>query len=325
MKVEKCIKLCDYHISLKLHLEIIEALSKRVMFESCSLNKKDFYFESHYSMCDKFMNTHENSFDPIITDQKFIREIPPNCKIIYNRQKQEACILLNEDVSDMNEIADGILQIIYFMMVDFDKNPFHAACVGIKSKAYLIMGHSGAGKTTLLASLLALGCDFVADDVTFIDSYNSIYPGCEYKISCSHFTKEKIQDFLYPEIHPNAFLLIGEKWLCDPSVFLNTNLVRQKINLEGIVFPKLKASDTSLPKVVCREMDRKESFIHIAQHTLSNSLSNQLKKLYFKSSVLLAQTVKSYSLEINKGNLNFIESGEVLLDILRRCEYDCST
>lgn len=44
----------------------------------------------------------------------------------------------------------------------------HASCVSFAGNAVLIMGRAGAGKSSLALTLMALGCELVADDRTQI-------------------------------------------------------------------------------------------------------------------------------------------------------------
>jgi hypothetical protein len=46
--------------------------------------------------------------------------------------------------------------------------PLHAACIGLKGRAVLLMGPSGAGKTTVALQCLLAGFDFLAEDSVFV-------------------------------------------------------------------------------------------------------------------------------------------------------------
>jgi len=47
--------------------------------------------------------------------------------------------------------------------------PLHAACVGLRNRAVLLMGASGAGKSTVALHCLFAGMQFLAEDSVFVD------------------------------------------------------------------------------------------------------------------------------------------------------------
>lgn len=55
--------------------------------------------------------------------------------------------------------------------------PLHAACVGSKGRALLLLGDSGAGKSTLTLQALLQGMDLVAEDATFVAPLERLVTG----------------------------------------------------------------------------------------------------------------------------------------------------
>jgi hypothetical protein len=64
-----------------------------------------------------------------------------------------------------------LLEFAVFTLVARDQPvlPLHAACVGLRDRAVLLLGESGAGKSTATLRCLLAGLGVLAEDVVFIE------------------------------------------------------------------------------------------------------------------------------------------------------------
>jgi len=70
-----------------------------------------------------------------------------------------------------HELRSDLLEFAVFTLVTRDQPvlPLHAACVGVRDRAILLLGESGAGKSTATLQCMLAGLGVLAEDVVFVE------------------------------------------------------------------------------------------------------------------------------------------------------------
>jgi hypothetical protein len=70
-----------------------------------------------------------------------------------------------------HDLRCELLEFAVFTLVARDQPvlPLHAACVGVRDRAVLVLGESGAGKSTATLQCMLAGLGVLAEDVTFVE------------------------------------------------------------------------------------------------------------------------------------------------------------
>jgi hypothetical protein len=69
------------------------------------------------------------------------------------------------------DLRSELLEFAVLTLVTRDQSvlPLHAACVGVRDRAVLLLGESGAGKSTAMLQCLLAGLGVLAEDVVFVE------------------------------------------------------------------------------------------------------------------------------------------------------------
>ena len=70
-----------------------------------------------------------------------------------------------------HDLRCELLEFAVFTLVARDQPvlPLHAACVGVRDRAVLLLGESGAGKSTATLQCMLAGLGVLAEDVVFVE------------------------------------------------------------------------------------------------------------------------------------------------------------
>lgn len=69
-------------------------------------------------------------------------------------------------------ITDVVVILLHTLMSMYHRYVVHAAAIGIEGKAYVFLGESGHGKSTLSSDMVAMGAEYMGDDLIFLYTEN---------------------------------------------------------------------------------------------------------------------------------------------------------
>ena len=158
--------------------------------------------------------------------------------MIYNKTTAEIYLWGNR--ANLERILVSILS------MTGDALPFHAACVSVKDKGYLILGDTNSGKTSLVLELMRRGASYVSDDIIYVDSSFYGHRCCDYLSMRAKY--------LHPSLENSVEFSRGEKVFM-PTKELCRNL---KCSIESgtsideiIILNPLLDSNISCTKLFC--------------------------------------------------------------------------
>lgn len=184
----------------------------------------------------------------------------------------------------------------------------HAAGLVEQKRGLILCGPSGSGKSTLAAWLIALGCDFLADDMVSIEADTQHMGGLTCPVVLKHGSDFVRQRWVGEDIDPHlAHFFNGAVWL-DPEL-LRPDCVGTLAQPHLLVFPRYAPEATFL----AQPLSTAEAIFHLMPRVLN---FEHLPKRGLALVTSLARQVKAY--QLNYGDVS--EAAAWLRQTLRDVE-----